>query len=101
MLQHTDIVYANEINFLDGGVACAFDPYVITTYLGKHTIGVNVTMFGEDHGESVVVPRRYVRGMSDLNVLHQEVMAKELRYDDAVCIDLEYHEPEQFVASLH
>lgn len=98
MLQYTEIVYANEIDFKDGSVACAFDAYVITTCVGKHTVSVNATMLGEDHGDSVVVPRKSVRGLSDLNVLHQEVMAKTLRYDDVVCIDLEYHEPERFVS---
>lgn len=101
MIEHKEVVYVNEINFLDGSVAYASDPYVITTYVGNHTVGVNVTMYGEDHGASIVVPRQHVRGMSDLNILHQEVMAKSLSYDDVYGIDLEYHEPEKFVASLH
>lgn len=98
MLQHSEIVYANEIEYMDGSIACVFDPFVVTTYIGKHTIGCEVRMLGEDHGVGIVVPKKSVRGMSDLNVLHQEVMAKDLREHDVAYIDLEYHEFERFLS---
>lgn len=98
MLQHTEIVFTNEIDFADGSIACLMDPLVLTTYVGDHVIGCQVTMLGEDHGTSVVVPRSHVRGMSDLNVLHQDVVAAFLRYDDVTCIDLDYQDYDRFVS---
>lgn len=32
MLQHSEIVYADEIEHMDGSVASVFDPFVVTTY---------------------------------------------------------------------
>lgn len=98
MFQHSEIVYADEIEYMDGSVASVFDPFVVTTYIGKHTIGCEVRMLGEDHGTGVVVPRRHVRSTGDLYVLHQEVMAKDLREHDVAYIDLEYHEFERFLS---
>lgn len=98
MYQYKEIVFVNCIEYAGGGVACVMDPFVLTTYIGKHTIGCEVTMFGERHGVGIVTPKKYIGGMSDLNVLHQEAMAKNLREDDVVCIDLEYHDYEQFMS---
>ena len=97
MIQHTEIVYANEIWYGDGSIACMLDPFVLTTYVGRHAVSCEARMLGEDHGVGIVVPMDYVHGMSDLNVLHQEVMAKSLRCD-ATYIGLEYHEPERFMS---
>lgn len=98
MLQYTEIVYVDEIDYMDGSIACVFDPFVVTTYIGKHTIGCEVRMLGEDHGVGIVVPRNHVRGMSDLIVLHQDAMAMNLREEGVAYIDLEYHEFERFLS---
>ena len=98
MIQHSEIVYVNEIEYADGSRSCVFDPFVLTTYVGKNVISCEVRMFGERHGVCDVVPRRSVRSFSDLLVFHQDVMAKCLREDDVTYIDLEYHDYDKFVS---
>lgn len=101
MIQYTEIVYVNEIDYEDGDTACYMDAFVVTTYLGNHTVACEVKVFGEDHSFGVVVPRRDVRGASDLYVLHQKVMADFLRETGAEYIDLDYRKYERFISKFH
>ena len=101
MLQATELVYVNGIEYYDGGTSCVMDPFVITTCIGKHVATFEVRMLGEDHGTGMVVPREDIRRFADINVLHQELMAKDLREDDVAYIDLEYHEVAQITSPFH
>lgn len=101
MLQDTKIVYVDRIDYEDGDIACYMDAFVVTTYLGNHTVACEVKMFGEDHPFGVVVPRRDVQGASDVYDLHQKVMEDFLQETGVEYMDLGYREYERFLSELH
>ena len=90
MIQWKQSVYINET---DSSYGCPMDQYEVTTYIGKHITSCEVRMCGEDHGTAMVWDGCNY-DMTDLNILHQEALFKEMRDDTGTYMELEYDESE-------
>lgn len=78
MKQWKQRAYVDEFGTYDGDFACIFDPFELTTYVGRHITSCWINMEGERYGASVVWKGSNY-DMKDLNVLHTEALAKNLR----------------------
>lgn len=97
MLQAEYTVNVNAMYDWDTGelVGCMMDDFALVDYIGEHIVSCELRFADDDYRVSVMCPKESVRGMSDLNILHQELFAELLSGAYGRCdymFELEYSE---------